>query len=85
MSSVSFALRSATQLIRAVPSVDHIEFRELLDNDLMITLGEKRQRRIGFGSLAVLGLALTYMNHIGTGGVFNTSAMVLEALIGSNF
>jgi len=76
---------SATQSVRAVPSVDHIEFRELLDNDLMITLGEKRQRRIGFGSLAVLGLALTFMSPLGTGGVFNTSAVLLETLIGSNF
>lgn len=69
-----------------MPSFDQAEFRELLDNDIMITVREKRQRRVVFGSLALLGLAATFLTDLlGVGGAFVTAALVLETLIGARF
>jgi len=60
---------------------------ELLENDLMITLGERRLRRSLAGSLAATGLAATFAvpASMGVGAVFTTSALVAETAIGANF
>ncbi len=69
-----------------MPSFDQAEFRELLDNDIMITVREKRQRRVVFGSLALAGLAATFLTDlVGVGGAFVTAALVFEAVNGARF
>lgn len=60
---------------------------ELLENDLMITRGERRLRRSLAGGLAATGLTATFAvpASMSVGSVFLTSALVAETAVGANF